>query len=106
MTKILSLAVALGLIGAGAALAQTASTSPVNSPAVIATSPDAKGAAAPAAGANSFTEREARNRLEANGYTEVTGLKKDENSVWHGKAMKAGASVNIALDYQGTIVAN
>jgi len=58
------------------------------------------------AGANSFTEGEVRHRLEANGYINVTDLRKDDHSVWHGKAMKGGTSVNVALDYQGTIVAH
>jgi len=107
MKKTLGLAVVLGIIGAGAAFAQTIATTPRgNSPAVIATSPDAKGVAPPVAGANSFTEGEARSRIEASGYTNVTELKKDAQSVWHGRAMKGGTSVRVALDYQGTIVAN
>jgi len=96
--------VVLGIIGASAAFAQTAVTPP---PAVVTTtSPDAKGAASPVAGANSFTEAEARTRLEANGYTNVSGLEKDAKSIWRGNAMKNGTSVHVALDYQGTIVAN
>jgi hypothetical protein len=107
MTKILSLAVVLGIIGAGAAFAQTAATTPSASPsAVIKTSPDARGAASPVAGSNSFTEAEARSRLEANGYTNITGLEKDDKSIWRGRAVKGGTSVHVALDYQGTIVAN
>lgn len=106
MKKILALAVVLGVVGAGAALAQTAATTPpMQSPAVIATSPDAK-ATPPVAGANSFTEAEVRHRLEANGYINVSALRKDDHSVWHGKAMKGGTLVNVALDYQGTIVAH
>jgi hypothetical protein len=104
MRKTLGLAVVLGIIGTGAAFAQTAVTPPPA--AIVTTSPDAKGAAPPVAGANSFTESEARTRLEANGYTNVTGLEKDDKSVWRGKAMKNGSSVHVALDYQGTIVAN
>jgi len=107
MKKTLSLVVVLGIVGAGAAFAQTTATAPrVNSPVVIVTSPDSKGVVPPVAGANSFTEAEARHRLEANGYIKVSDLRKDANSVWHGKAMKGGNSVNVALDYQGTIVAH
>jgi len=106
MKKTMSLVVVLGIIVAGAAFAQTTATAPrVNSPAVIATSPDAK-VTPPVAGANSFTEAEARRRLEANGYIKVTDLRKDDNSVWHGKATKGRTLVNVALDYQGTIVAH
>ncbi len=61
---------------------------------------------APLAGANSFTESQAKARIEANGFTNVSGLRKDEGSIWRGTAMKDGKSVSIALDYQGNIVAN
>lgn len=61
---------------------------------------------APLAGANSFTESQAKARLEANGFTNVTGLKKDDGSIWRGQATKDGKPVSVALDYQGNIVAN
>lgn len=61
---------------------------------------------APLPGANSFTEGQAKSRLEANGYTAVTGLKKDDNGVWKGSAMSAGAKVNVSVDYRGNIVRN
>ena len=108
MTKTtLGLAAVLGMIGAGGAFAQTVvTTPPTNPPVVSATSPDSKTAAAPVAGANSFTEAQARSRIEAHGYTNVGGLTKDDNSIWRGKATKGGTPVNVALDYQGNIVAN
>ena len=107
MAKTLSLAVVLGIIGAGAALAQTVTTTPPASPPVVTTTiPDSKNAAAPVAGKNSFTEAQARSRIEAHGYTNVSGLKKDDNSIWRGTATKGGTSVDVALDYQGNIVAN
>ncbi len=59
-----------------------------------------------AAGANSFTEGQAKSRLEANGYSNVSGLKKDENGVWKGMATHAGAKVNVSVDYRGNIVRN
>jgi quercetin dioxygenase-like cupin family protein len=34
----------------------------------------------------------------------VSGLTNDDNSIWRGKATKAGTPVNVALDYQGNIV--
>jgi sporulation protein YlmC with PRC-barrel domain len=58
----------------------------------------------PLAGANSFTESQARDRIQANGYTGVTALKKDDQSIWRGTAMKDGKSVNVALDYKGNVV--
>lgn len=57
----------------------------------------------PAKGANSFTAGEARRRLERQGYTQVTALKKDQDGVWRGEAMKAGAKTGVWLDYKGNI---
>ncbi len=55
----------------------------------------------PAKGANSFTEAEARRRIEANGFSNVTGLAKDADGVWRGKAQKDGASTEVWIDYKG-----
>jgi hypothetical protein len=60
---------------------------------------------APAAGANSFTEGQAKSRIEANGFANVNDLRKDDQGVWRGKAMKDGKSVNVSLDFQGNITA-
>jgi hypothetical protein len=49
---------------------------------------------------------EARRRLEAHGYSNMTGLTKDNQSIWRGKATKDRKSVDVALDYQGNIVAH
>ena len=59
----------------------------------------------PLPGANSFTEAQARERIEAKGFTSVSGLKKDDQSIWRGTAMKDGQTVNVALDYKGNVVA-
>lgn len=56
------------------------------------------------AGANSFTEAQAQSRIEAAGYTNVTGLAKDKDGVWRGTATKNGAQAAIGLDYQGNVV--
>lgn len=60
---------------------------------------------APAAGANSFTEGQAKSRLEGAGYSNVTTLAKDKDGVWRGKGSKGGKSMDLSLDYQGNIVA-
>ncbi len=60
--------------------------------------------AMPVPGANSFTEAQARERITEAGYTDVGPLRLDDKGVWRGMAMKAGASVNVALDYQGNVV--
>lgn len=75
-------------------------------PAVSSTSSEAssdKGTAAPVPGANSFTEAQAKERIQDAGYAEVTGLAKDDNGIWRGEAKKDGKSVPVALDYQGNV---
>src|SRR5438105_2347644 len=59
----------------------------------------------PVAGRNSFTEGEARARIEKMGFTNVGQLKKDEHGVWRGLAIKNGRQVQVSLDYQGNVVA-
>lgn len=59
---------------------------------------------APAAGSNSFTQAQARSRIEKAGYSNVSRLVKDKNGIWRGTATKEGATVSVALDYQGNIV--
>lgn len=59
--------------------------------------------AAPARGANSFTEEQAKTRVEGKGFTNVTGLKKDGDGIWRGKGMKGGTSHDVAVDYQGNV---
>ena len=61
-------------------------------------------AGAPLPGANSFTESQAKARIEQLGYTNVTGLAKDSEGVWRGTAMKDGRSQNVAVDFRGNIV--
>jgi hypothetical protein len=64
---------------------------------------DGNTAAAPVAGANSFTEGEAKSRIEARGFTNVTDLMKDDQGIWRGKAQREGRNVSVALDYQGNV---
>ena len=59
--------------------------------------------ARPAAGANSFTEDQARSRIEAKGYSKVSGLTKNADGIWRGKGMKGDAALDVALDYQGNV---
>ena len=63
------------------------------------------GTGSPAAGANSFTESQARGRLEQGGYTGISGLKKDDNGIWQGSAQRDGKPVSVSLDYKGDITA-
>jgi hypothetical protein len=107
MKCILKAAIAVGVLSSGAALSQTAPlTASPNPPAISTSNADSKTSAAPVAGANSFTQSEAKNRIEAHGYSAVTELAKDDKSIWHGKATKDGKQVSVALDYQGNIVSH
>ncbi|MHC2109087.1 hypothetical protein [Methylobacterium sp. CM6246] len=54
-------------------------------------------------GANSFTEGEARRRLEKAGYHEVKDLKKDGDGIWHASAMLDGKAANVGLDFKGNV---
>lgn len=65
-----------------------------------------KNSNAPVAGRNSFTEGQAQSAIEKAGYTNVTGLKKDDNGVWRGMASKSGASSNVSVDFQGNVNAS
>ena len=86
-------------------------SAPVPAPSTIPLAPQARPsdpqlgqAQPPLPGANSFTESQARSRIEAQGYSGVTGLKKDDQSIWRGQAMRNGASVGVALDFKGNVV--
>ncbi|MCA1494640.1 PepSY domain-containing protein [Sinorhizobium alkalisoli] len=102
MKNLIIIAAALGAV-ATTALAQTAPSPDGNTPAIA--TPDTQNPAAPVEGANSFTEAQAKARIEEAGYTDVAGLKLDEKGVWQATAMKDGKSVSVALDYQGNVTA-
>jgi hypothetical protein len=66
---------------------------------------DARAPEAPVAGANSFTEGQARGRIEGAGYSDVRDLRKDDQGVWRGQATRDGSRTDVALDFQGNVVA-
>lgn len=55
----------------------------------------------PARGSNSFTQNEARRRLERSGFQGIGSLTKDSGGVWRGAATKDGQPVQVWLDYKG-----
>jgi hypothetical protein len=59
--------------------------------------------AAPIAGTNSFTEGQAKSRIESKGFKSVSHLKKDDTGVWRGEAMQNDKTVSV--DFQGNVVA-
>ena len=81
--------------GCGVAFAQSPAPAPTPMPAPSAT--------APQAGANSFTEAQARSWIEKSGYTDVGGLVKSEDGIWRGSAKKNGVNVTVAVDFKGNV---
>ncbi len=103
-----SLAVATILaVLASSAMAQTqnppAQDSPQNS-AINSQDSSNRQVNAPVAGSNCFTEAQAKSRIEKMGFADVTDLKKDDNGVWRGRAMKGGQMVDVSVDYQGNVI--
>ena len=60
-------------------------------------------AATPQPGANSFTEGQARSRIEAAGFSDVTELQKDDQGIWRGRGTREGRQVGVALDFTGAV---
>jgi len=100
MKKYLLIA-ALLAVAPGVSMAQDA-TNDAQTPAVA--TPDTKNPDAPVPGKNSFTEDQARERITDAGYTDVNGLKLDDQGFWNATAMKDQKQVNVVMDYQGNIV--
>ena len=104
MRNTLLIAAAMAFVACGA-VAQTppAKDGPQNS-AVNSQNSTNRMVDAPVKGANSFTEGEAKSRIEKMGFANVADLKKDEHGVWRGHATKNGQRVDVALDYQGNVI--
>ena len=96
------LLICAGLMAATAASAQTqpAQSGPNNN---AVNSSGQNNSTAPVAGRNSFTEGQAKSKIEEAGYTKVTDLKKDDNGVWRGKASKGGSATPVSVDFQGNV---
>lgn len=105
MHKSMMIAAAL-IFGTGIAVAQNQNPPAVSSPNNPAVNTDrSNNSDRPVAGANSFTEGQAKSRIESGGYSGISSLKKDDNGVWRGKAMKDGKTVDVSLDFQGNVIA-
>ena len=95
--------VSIGLLAATTALAQNppAQSGPNNN---AVNSSGQNNSNAPVAGRNSFTEGEAKSRIEKMGFSDVSDLNKDDNGVWRGRAVKDGKTVDVSVDYQGNVI--
>ncbi|MCK3779369.1 PepSY domain-containing protein [Ensifer sesbaniae] len=96
----LAMAALFGVV-AMPAFAQTTPNFDGETPAIA--TPDSINPTAPVAGASSFTEAQAKDRIEKAGYASVQGLKLDSQGVWRAAATRGGKSVEVALDYQGNV---
>jgi hypothetical protein len=94
--------ICIGLLAATTASAQNppAQSGPNNS---AVNSPGQNNSDAPVAGRNSFTEGQAKSKIEDASYTNVTELKKDDNGVWRGNASKSGSATAVSVDFQGNV---
>ena len=103
------LAAVLLLGSAGLAVAQSTAPSTNAAPSAgTSSNPNANAARAGNAalerGANSFTEGQARRRIEDRGYSNVDQLHKDQNSIWQAEATKDGRRVRVGVDFRGNVV--
>jgi hypothetical protein len=106
MRTLLASAAVLALLATGAAAQNQnppAKDGPQNSP-INTDSSSNRQVNAPVAGRNSFTEGEAKSRIERMGFANVSDLKKDDDGVWRGRAMKNGQLVDVSVDYQGNVI--
>lgn len=55
-------------------------------------------------GANSFTEGQAREAIEKQGYVVSGALTQDEQGIWKGQATRSGgAETTVSVDYKGVV---
>lgn len=55
-------------------------------------------------GANSFTEGQAREAIEKQGYTVSGPLTQDDKGIWKGQGSKSGgAATTVSVDYKGVV---
>ena len=90
---------AIASLTVGTAFAQYGAKQPAEPAAVAQTKPATPSTAAAAAA----TETQAKARIEAQGYSNISGLKKDAQGQWTAKAMKDGKSHDVSLDTRGQI---
>jgi len=100
--KKIAFGVAAVLLSTSAAFAQSETPKTSQTTPAVSTSGE-QNPGAPVAGKNSFTEAQAKSRIEEAGYTDVSGLKLDDQGIWRAMGSKDGKHGNVALDFQGNI---
>ena len=58
----------------------------------------------PSAVIHALTQDQAKAQIEAKGYSNVSGLRRDREEKWHGKADKDGQLRSVTLDRDGNVV--
>ena len=101
MNKAPILAATVVCLLGSATFAQTPAQNGPQNPAVKTN--DSNNSDMPVKGANSFTQSEAKSRIEKQGFTRVSALQKDQAGVWRGTAVKDGKSMQVSVDYQGNV---
>ncbi len=100
--KKIAFSAAVVLLSTSTAFAQTETPKTSQTTPAVSTSGE-QNPGAPVAGKNSFTEAQAKSRIEGAGYTEVSGLKLDDQGVWRAMGTKDGKHGNVSLDFQGNV---
>jgi hypothetical protein len=101
MNKTTILVAAVACLLGSATLAQTPAQDGPQNPAVK--TDNGNNSDMPVKGANSYTQSEAKSRIERQGFNRVSALRKDQAGVWRGTAVKDGKSVQVSVDYQGNV---
>ncbi len=94
---------AVASLSAGAALAQFGEREFTNPPAQTKPATPPAGSAANPNTTAPLTEAQAKARIEARGFTNVSDLNKDVQGMWNAKAMKEGKSVQLSIDARGLV---
>src|SRR5258707_7760247 len=105
MRSLIVIAAIASLAAAGTSFAQYGAREPAAPPAAQSqsgTTPTATRPATPDTGA-ALTETQAKSRIEDQGFTNVSELKKDAKGMWNARAMIDGKFVQLSLDTQGHI---
>lgn len=95
--------IAAALFCAGAASAQSNGTAADPNAGQNAAVKDPASTGLPSKGANSFTKKQAADRMAKAGYTPVSDLAKDKDGLWRASAMKDGKTVDVSLDFKGNV---
>jgi putative membrane protein len=83
----------------------SAQQNPMDNPSVVQPPTQSGSNTPPIAGANSFSEGQARRLIESQGYSGVSPLVNDRQGIWHGTANKGAARVHVYVDYKGNVSA-